>query len=548
MPRITNAIHLWLTESLRMSLFRLWHRLLLFVFLVVLPNVAFGATKAADSPEDLKLLSWMRANVSQVTAVPFSFEIFGDKNSVYKKIGRRSSVTGIIERMIVDQGISIYDAALWQMALASTGDIKDHARAQKLVEYYWNGALGDFDDIRTGSGRQIFVYDPMNPEEVTADLSQEGRRGFIFRILNANGHYLSPDPLDGKTAYGGFPNNPKIHWEDWKPIAGENAWVVMAALHLFMNEPSSLATVSMEFKLAQELARAAMLLQAENGGIRMSPIGTYYHLQDIDPNLNDEAIAHELDARAKTVNADSPTIEKKIKVGRLEYPPYHLWYYDEISIENNISWYAALRMLYRLTNDAKYAQAMRRIEDCVKSNWDAKHHVFYQGAHFVKGEWKPNKEPFAVDVQNWAIIVFGPQTIDEWFGEGTANRMWKTTKEKAGVTNRDGGLKGLGFTTENDRVSIEWTSGAILAVRMMSDYYRQSHSDWASDLARDAKNMRAGIEEYRFNIRPGEDAYSYSSLRRWIPFGWFSHEKEVLSLASTAWVYLSDKDVNPFEL
>ena len=60
--------------------------------------------------------------------------------------------------------------------------------------------------------------------------------------------------------------------------------------------------------------------------------------------------------------------------------------------------------------------------------------------------------------------------------------------------------------------------------------------------------MRAGIEEYRFTVRPGEDAYSYSSIRRWIPFGWFSHAPEILSLASTAWVYLIDKGINPFEL
>jgi hypothetical protein len=498
---------------------------------------------------DIKLLSWMRANVSPVTSVPFSFEIWGDKNAVYKKIGRRSSVTGIIERMIVEEGISIYDAALWQIALASTRDPQDHERAGKLVEYYWKGALGDFDHIRTGSGRQIFVYDPMHPDEVTSDSSQEGRRGFIFRILNAHGKYLSPDPLDGKTAYAGFPNNAMIHWEDWKPIAGENAWVVMAALQLFMSEPKSLAGTSIEFKLAKELARSAMFLQAENGGIRMAPIGTYYHLQDIDSSLSDEDIARQLDNRAKTVETDSEKAEpEKIKVGRLEYPPYHLWYYDEISIENNISWYAALRMLYRLTHQPEYLQAMNRIEACVKSFWDPKRKVFYQGAHFVNDQWKPNKEPFAVDVQNWAIIVFGPQTIDQWFGDGTAYQIWEATKTKSGVFEIDGRLKGLGFTTEKDRISIEWTAGAILAARTLIDYYRRIHPDWAQEIKDDAQGMRSGIEAFRFNVRPGEDAYAYSSLRRWIPFGWFSHDDRVLSLASTAWVYLIDKDVNPFEL
>lgn len=524
-------------------LFLLWGLLIFFY------PPALAADDLKDPQPTARLLAWMRANVSAVTAMPLSFEVMGEKKSVYRKIGRRSSVTGIIERMIVDQGISIYDAALWQIALGSTRDGRDHQMAGKLIDYYWKGTLGSFDRIRTGSGHQIFVYDPMNPEEVTSDLVQEGRRGFIFRIINAHGSYLSADPLDGKTAYASFPNNAMIHWEDWKPIAGENAWVVMAALHLFMSEPKSLAGTSNEFKLAEELARSAMLLQADNGGVRMAPIGTYYHLQDIDSSSGDDTIAHLLDIRAKTVTTDtSKAALEKIKVGRLEYPPYHLWYYDEISVENNISWYAAFRMLYRLTRNPEYLEAMRGIEDYVKSSWDEKERVFYQGAHFVEGEWKPNVEPFAVDVQNWAIIVFGPQMIDLWFGEGASYRIWKVTKAKSGVYGPDGHLKGIGFTTEKDRISIEWTAGAILAARMLSDYYRRLRPEWAAETKKDAKSMRAGIETYRFNIRPGEDAYAYSSIRRWIPFGWFSHEEKVLSLASTAWVYLIDKDVNPFEL
>lgn len=491
----------------------------------------------------------MRANVSPVTKVPFSFEILGDKKSVFKKIGRRSSITGIIERMIVDEGMSVYDAALWQIALTSTENLNDRENAMRLVDYYWNGSLGEFDHIRTGSGRQIFVYDPEHPDVVTSDLTQEGRRGFIFRILNANGQYLSSDPLDGKTAYAGFPNNPMIHWEDWKPIAGENAWVIMAALRLFVSDHSRLAGTSNEFKLAEELARAAMFLQAENGGIRMAPIGTYYHLQDIAPTLSDEEIAHQLDIRAKTVDGDNAEVPKEtIKVGRLEYPPYHLWYYDEISIENNISWYAAFRMLDRLTGKPEYRQAMGRIEECLKSSWDPKRKIFYQGAHYTDGQWKPNKDPFAVDVQNLAIIVFGPKTIDSWFGEGASHEIWRSLKSLAGVFKIDGSLKGFGFTSEKDRISIEWTAGSILAARTLVNYYQPSHSDWASEIKNDAVNMRAGIEEYRFTVRPGEEAYSYSSMRRWIPFGWFSHGPEILSLASTAWVYLIDKNINPFEL
>lgn len=512
----------------------------------LMPSGSF-AQDAVDLESHTKLLQWMRTNVSEVTRMPLSFEIWGDKAAGYKKLGRRSSLTGIIERIIVDQGVSIYDAALWQMALASTGNKFDIELAEVPVAHYWKGMLGET-DIRTGYGRQIFVYDPANPEEVTSELFAEGERGFIFRILNANGVYISPDPWDGKTIFADFPNYPTIHWEDWKPIAGENAWVVMASLRIFFSDPLRLAGKSVEFQLAEELARAALYLQAENGGIRMAPIGTYYHMENLELGLSDNEVAERLDTRAKAVSAKTTERPAEIKkrVGRSEYAPYHLWYYDEISVENNISWYAAFRMLHQLTGDAKYMEAMERIEAYAISMWDPKDSVFYQGAHFVGDKWVPNTEPFATDVQNWAIIVFGPDKIDGWFGDGASYKMWQKTKSASGVY-ADGVLQGVGFTTEHDRLSVEWTAGAILAVRIMKQYYRLSHADWAAQLKQDEKTMRAGIDKCRYTVRPSEDAYSYSSVRRWIPFGWFSHGPEIMSLASTAWVYLIDRNINPFE-
>lgn len=60
--------------------------------------------------------------------------------------------------------------------------------------------------------------------------------------------------------------------------------------------------------------------------------------------------------------------------------------------------------------------------------------------------------------------------------------------------------------------------------------------------------MRRGIETYRQQVSETRSAYSYSSRRGWIPFGWFSHDKEVLSLVSSCWVLLHDKGFNPFRL
>ncbi len=497
---------------------------------------------------DQKLINWMRAHRSLSTGMPFSFEPLGIKRNIFMNIGQKRSATGIIERTIIDQGISIYDAALWQMVLGQTGNQQDLDMAVRPIKYYWEGSLNEFFNIRSGSGNQIFVYDPNHPDAVTSDLSQKGSRGFIFRIINANGQYCSTDPADGKTRYQDFPNDPRIHWEDWKPIAGENAWVVMAAMHLLKHVPKQDQSASLELNLAQELSRAALYLQADNGGIRMAPLGTYYHLLDISSNSSEEQITQALDDRARMFNHGFTVPPQDMeRLGGVDYPPYHTWYYKEISTENNLSWYAALRMMYQVTGQTQYLKAMERIEGYLKSVWNPVDKVFYQGAHFNKGIWVPNRDPFAVDVQDWAIAVLGPKKIDEWFGEGSAYAIWRSTKTFSGVQGRDG-LRGVGFTKENDRISIEWTAGAILAVRKLAAYYASAHPDWSMEARNDEISMRTGVDDYYYNVRPDEAAYSYSSIRRWIPFGWFSHKVPILSLASTAWFVLIDKDIDPFEL
>jgi hypothetical protein len=529
----------------------------LYLATIILSFVAASDLPAAEriSPKipDPKLVNWMKANVSPATGMPFSFALIPPEKDVLKGIGQSASITGIIERTIVKEGVSIYDAALWQIVLASIPEQADLAAARKPVEYYWNGSLGDFANIRSGYDGSLFVYDPFDIEAVKSVVDQKGRRGFVFRIINANGKYLSQDPLDGKEAQEDFPNDAHIHWEDWKPIAGENAWVVMAALHV-EKARSALERVisggqrSIEIQLAEELARAALYLQAENGGIRMAPLGTYYHLADITPDMDEAAIAQALDERARTFRLNGGPSSEEVRLGGRDYPDYHVWYYQEISTENNLSWYAAFRMLYRETEDAKYRQAMDRIEAYFKSVWNPDEKVFYQGAHFTDGRWVPNVTPFAVDVQNWSILVLGPQMLDSWFGEGAAYEIWRATKNNSGVVDADGRLQGVGFTRENDRLTVEWTAGAIMAVQRLAAYYEASHPEWSAELRRDGRDMRAGVEQYRFSAGAGREAYSYSSKREWIPFGWFSHEPLVLSLASTAWMVLVDLDTDPFDL
>ncbi|MDP8264690.1 MAG: hypothetical protein P9M12_04325 [Candidatus Aceula lacicola] len=464
---------------------------------------------------DQELVSWIKGNVSLETGLPLSFHIpLEEKEGVYGRMGGQNSAKGIIERTIVEEGLVVYDGAVRQIVLSMLGGEENLEEAFRPIEVYWNGELNDLSNLRAGFPINNFVYDVNNPEAVSSDLSQKGKRGFVFRIINANGRYTNADPYDGKKELEGFPTWPAIHWEDWKPIAGENAWIAMSALHLYhkkyfnpQEQEYSHPQESVELSLAKELARAAILLQAENGGIRMAPIGTFRE-------------GHQ-DGKG---------------------------WYNLISTENNLSWYAAFRMLYQITNDSKYRDALDKMDNYFQLAWNEEDQYFYQGMSFRKESWNLEKKHFATDVQTWGILVLGCEKIDSWFGEGASYRAWQSAKELAGSVDKNNRLLGVGFTTENDRVSVEWTAGAIFAARTVSGYYEEIDPQWSTQSFVDAQEMREGVEFLRKELAENKGAYSYSSRRGWIPFGWFSHEPSVLSLASTAWMVLLDANFNPFDL
>lgn len=468
-----------------------------------------------------KLIEWLKNNISPVTQLPYSFYIQPEnKTAVYSQMGAPEAVEGIIERMITNEGLDIYDGAVYQIVLAMLGDEESLIQASKPVEIYWNGGIGELHNIRAGYPENLFIYNPQAPESVASDIDAHGRRGFIFRILNADGKFLSTDPLDGKKELLQFPNYSRLHWEDWKPVAGENAWVTMAALQVYhkkyydpvlgyRHNPDSA-----ELALAKELARAAIILQSDIGGVRMAPLGTY----------------REMSAEEKAKWAEGS------------------WWYHQISTENNISWYSAFRMLYEITGDNEYKLAMNGIENYMRLVWDEEEGIFQQGVNYADGRWTMNKEHFALDVQTWAIVCFGTATIDQWFGEGTTFKIWTNARERAGVFDDQGNLLGVGYTDEHDRISVEWSAGALMALQDIMKFYQDRDPEIAQEAFLNIHSMRSGMETLLKDVSGTQAAYSYSSRRGWIPFGWNSHDPNVLSLASTGWMVFVDAQFNPFRL
>jgi len=505
--------------------------------------------------ERQKIFDWILFNVSEQTGMPLSFFIEEEKKSdVMQRMGEANSTTGIIERMIVEEGISVYDAALWQMVVGLDSNPKIFEISKIPTDIYWKGSLGDLDNIRAGGfTRQSFVYDADDLSRVSSDLSDKGKRGFLFRIMNAKGKYLATDPLDGKKSFKDFPNWSTLHWEDWKPIAGENAWVVISSLHSYHKKyfdskkgqynHNHQAT---EILLAQELARAAMILQADNGGVRMAPMGTYFYSLERSEGISLNDFMRKLDQGGQKSQKDFNAIIDQIGHQKaILSAPQSTWYYFEQSTENNLSWYTAFRFLYEMTGASQYYDAMLKVENYLKSAWNDKENYFYQGMHFVDGQWVANKKHFATDVQTWGISKLSPEKIDSWFGEGTAYKMWLKTKQIAGFI-QGGKVLGVGYTAEKDRISIEWSVGALYAMRELAHHYKRTNILWAQNALKDAQSIRDALETYKVELDNGLAAYPYSGKRNWIPFGWFSHDPQVLSLVSTCWIYLYDKKYNPF--
>jgi hypothetical protein len=211
-----------------------WGRTLFLAIVVVIgmlkPVQAQTITQAQDPTRLGAVIEWMRADTSRL-GMPKSFQVPEDqRRSVYSTMGSANSFDGVIERVIVNEGLVVYDGAVRDIVLANIGGEENLRIASIATNNYWLGRLGALARIRggyDGSAEQPFVYNPDNPRAIST--RTRGNRGFVFRIISAEGNYETYDPLDGKRSL----NGQRIHWEDWKPIAGENAWLTMAASHLY---------------------------------------------------------------------------------------------------------------------------------------------------------------------------------------------------------------------------------------------------------------------------------------------------------------------------
>jgi hypothetical protein len=224
-----------------------------------------------------------------------------------------------------------------------------------------------------------------------------------------------------------------------------------------------------------------------------------------------------------------------------------------VSVENNLSLYAGLRILQRTLraqlvgekalNGAareKIVSALACIQAMIAGGELPDHRSTMGLLSFFKedawrdggfvqagladdpksvGKWVPILQPKAVDVTTWGVAALGAAQIDDWFGFGAAYQAWVRLKRWGGY-GEGKALWGVGYSDFDGNgqsaegkyktgiLSTEWTAGAIIMVRNMITHYAAVAADsahyvsaqkYVSELKDDERSMLLGIQKLRFD-------------------------------------------------
>jgi len=493
------------------------------------------------------------------------------------------SEIAIQERTLTHYGLNLYDGATWTIALAleelgavatlyernvlypsstgaddKVGGIVNIRSDSTDYKYGVSGISGDMLSQITLPGNVTRVIAIDGTPTTSTTKRQPG--AFFYRMIGPK--YTMTDPLVGD--YGiewkfPWPNNDTttpwniagvIHWNDWKPITGENVWgAIMGPIQvMWINAKGNISNFQTFAEAPSAIQLAISILPALKA--LKSPLGSLYHCpsgtQMFPPDPNEES---------------------------------------NVSNENNFSAYASLRMLAEVlvkftqgTTDNVLLRAITDVKDLMTGleGWFSKYllsdpfkgySVIYQGGH-VKFDGVFEAAPlaevggFAVDCQTWGLSVLGQAKVDSWYGVGTAYNLWQATKKFAGYFDPQGRLGGVGYTIVDGNKtnliwSAEWTWGAIGACEKISNEYRKAgKTAWADDLAADAKSMLSLVSQPLVRCKNGgwcggglvqeDGSYLYANDRFFIPWGWYANP--IGSTCSTAWAVMHQHNYNPFIL
>ena len=518
--------------------------------------------------------------------------------------GKRADLDSIIaiqERTLTRYGLNLYDAAVWEIALTLWGRHDVATVYERNVLYTSttgpagrkNGNPGgivnlraDSDDYQygvtkqSGSALKTITY-PGNITHFTQGTDGEpsktgvktGPGAMYYRIIGPN--YQMIDPLNGH--YGNswkypWPNYDEttkwntyglIHFNDWKPITGENVWSSM-------------------------LGPIQSLGLATNNNMSNTTCGNPGHVPNLACTWEDYDHVPPAVQLGITVLPGLEALGSAM--GSLYHCPWGSKIFppdpsegENVSNENNFSAYASLKLLYETlmnytgctspdplisygcTTSKKLVDGLDKWFDnnqilSPRSQIPGGLQVIPQGGHINGSGYFPvpigSVAGLAVDCQTWGMTVLGKDRLDSKYGAKTSYNVWTTTKKYAGYY-KGNVLAGVGYTdltnlntsqpvAQNDIWSAEWTFGAINMCQVLSGQYAASGDhETAADLLRDAQSMYNEVTKlWPEGLRFPDGSYVYANRRFFIPWGWFSNP--ISATCSTAWSVLQDLNFDPF--
>lgn len=503
------------------------------------------------------------------------------------------SIIAIQERTLTRYGLNLYDAGVWEIALSlwwlydvayiyENNILYTSTTGPGTVVVGITNIRADSDDFKYGQAKKSgsSLKEVKYPGNVTHFPSKDGKAGepvqkgpgaFYYRMIGP--YYAMTDPMVG--AYGNawkypWPNYDStttwntfgiIHFNDWKPITGENVWATM-------------------------LGPLQALGLKTAGNLTNTTCGNYFSRPQVACDWKKwETTPPPVQLGISILPA---LIELGADAGTLLHCPWGAKIYppdpDEgfnVSNENNFSAFASIDILYQVlknyTNgspsdpDLQWAlEETKKLRDGLQKWFNADsilskagelpdgQRVVPQGGHYNSSGYFPvpisTTGGLAMDCQTWGMTVIGPD-LDKKFGAGTAYKVWQTSKKYAGYY-KGTTLAGVGYTdmaTVNGSVipvntiwSAEWTFGAINMAQTLSAFYKDSGDGAkAQSLLLDAQSMYNEMTRlWPEGLRFPDGSYVYANKRFFIPWGWFSNP--IAALCSTAWSVLQAQNYDPF--
>ena len=487
-----------------------------------------------------------------------------------------------IERVDVNYGTDIYDAACWQIAvaLAAKDGLVDAGgqpldslpnNETQLLEYGYDGNSPQ----ATANANRAVTKDDGTFQYNGIDITTP-ENAYFFRMITRN--WLSTDPFMG-TSYEsyitatGLPGPPYekglITWMDWKPITGENAWAFLIGnlqsvyiQKVYSGLQKYVPFNSEEVRLAIDVLYAFRAMQSE--------IGAIYYAANKSQGNQGPAIPYEVSVENNASTLSGLMILQGILEQQLKYET-DLSAADKATINQTLG-YIDVMINGGTTIDNRTTKGLLAFFKVYA--WDAANKEFLQGGKANepgKPEWQPTLEPKAVDVNTWSVSVLGAEHVDQWFGPGTSYNIWQNVKRWGGYFGggTSGEIWGVGYSDKDNHgvYSAEWTCGAINMVRSLIVYYNSAgKSNYVESLTADERSMLTKVMSLRtdnyptttnFKNRPPDWAslipipsdklgFIYAQKRYLIPFGWWANP--LPSTTSSSWPIMLYYNYDPFKL